>query len=155
MSLRHQIISLHQHTSKSVREIASDLSLPKSTVADIIRKYEEIVTVEVNRKGHCGPKEKLSPRSKKAIIREVQRDPTVTVAEILKSNPEIANSVSRVTVNRILLKFGYRSHKPVKKFYLSPAMKKRRMEWARQMLSKSEDFWEKVRLISLIWVFFL
>ena len=49
MSLRHQIISLHQHTSKSVREIASDLSLPKSTVADIIRKYEETVTVEVNR----------------------------------------------------------------------------------------------------------
>ena len=131
MSLRHQIISLHQHTSKSVREIASDLSFPKSTVADIIRKYEETVTVEVNRKGHCGPKEKLSPRSKKAIIREVQRDPTVTVAEILKSNPEIANSVSRVTVNRILLKFGYRSHKPVKKFYFSPAMKKRRMESGR------------------------
>ena len=133
LSTRNQIIALHQHTSKSIHEIAREMGLSYSTVTGIIQKFHNTGTVEPQRKGRCGRKRKLSPRTRQEIIREVQRDPTISVREIMQKNPEVARISSRGTINRILLGADFHSRRPVKKFLLTPAMRRRRLDWAKEM----------------------
>lgn len=145
LDTRNQIIALHNHSSKSMHEISRDMNLPYSTVKRIIDKFHNTGSIEAERKGRCGRKPKLSPRTRRDIIREVQRDPTISVREIMQNNPEVANISSRVTVNRVLLEADYHSRRPVRKFLLTPSMRKRRLDWAKDMSTKSEEYWNKVR----------
>jgi transposase len=149
LSLRSQIIALHQHSSKSLREISHELQVPYSTVKDIVKKFRETGSVESERMGRCGRKRRLSTRMEQRIIHQVQRDPTIPVSEIMRTNPDIADTASMVTINRVLLKADFHSRCPQKKFLLSPAMKKHRLEWATDMKMKPDDFWSKVRKLFL------
>ena len=145
LSVRSQIISQYQHSSKSLYEISHELQVPYSTVKDIVKKFRETGSVEPERKGRCGRKPKLSTRTEQRIIREVKRDPTISVSEIMRINPDIAAMASRATINRVLVKAGFHSRRPLKKFLLSRIMKRRRLEWATDMKMKPDDYWKKVR----------
>jgi transposase len=67
---RHQVIALHCHSTKTVREIASDLQISKSAVDRIIRRWKDTGNVESGKKGKCGRRRKLTNGDKQLLIRE-------------------------------------------------------------------------------------
>ena len=92
LSHRNKILALHQPTTKAVREIASDLNMPHSTVARMGQTLEETGTVEAKRKGRCGRKPNLTTRTERQIIGEVQKEPAISVAEIMRRNPDVTEN---------------------------------------------------------------
>ena len=55
---RSQVVSLHEHSGESVREIGRCISLSKSTVCPVHKRHIDLGHTETLRKGHCGRKRK-------------------------------------------------------------------------------------------------
>ena len=49
--------------------------------------------------------------------------------------------MSKITVNRILLKYGLRSHRIVNKTFLTDRQRKKRMNWTRKRKEYSKVDW--------------
>ena len=111
--VRDQIIALHEHTSKSSREIGSELSISQSTVVRIINLHREKNTVEPYFEANMGRKSKLTEREKRLLVREAKKDPLLTSAEIKRATGPVGSKVHPSTIRRTLLQSGQVSYRPV------------------------------------------
>lgn len=141
---RHQILALHQHTSKSNRQIATDLNISRRCVDKILKKWRESGSLSADRSGKCGRRPKLSIRDKAVIVRECKKDPTKTARQIQRSAGGIALSVSLRCVQRILHQYGLVPYRPVPVPLLNRTKKHNRWLWAQQYENWSENNWAQV-----------
>lgn len=119
----------------SQRDISRFLNIPLSTVNRIIVEFKR-EGKEVNyRPGRPGPTE----RSKRSLVREVIKNPKQTVEEVAETA-----QLSKRTIQRYLHSMGLYRRVAKKKPLLTIFQKKRRLAWARDMHSRSENFWSKV-----------
>jgi transposase len=144
LATRNQVIALHCHTSKTVREIAVDLSISKSAVDRIIHHWRETGEVGSGKVGRCGRKSKLTVRDKAAIVREAVKDPRKTAREIKAHNPAICNAVSIQTIQRALKSGGLKAYRPFGVPSLTPLRRRDRLQWARQHAFYDESDWKLV-----------
>ena len=86
--VRDKIIALHEHTSKSSREIGLELSVSHSIVVRIINLHREKNTVEPYFEANMGRKPKLSEREKRLIVREAKKD-LLNSAEIRRTTGSV------------------------------------------------------------------
>jgi DNA-directed RNA polymerase I, II, and III subunit RPABC1 len=140
---REQVIALHSHTSKKVREIASDLQLSKSAVDRIIRRWRDTGNVGSDKQGNCGRKRKLTEGDKKVLVREIIKDPRKTARELKLENP-FCNDVSVRTVKRAVLDGGMRAYRPVGVPCLNKARCRSRLEWANLYNFYDSEDWKEV-----------
>jgi transposase len=139
--VKAQIIALHQHTVKTTRQIAEDLGLSKSTVARIIKQYDDTGSYESHR-DNCHRPRKTNERDDRVLIRLSKENPKAsssTLAEDLDAFHGIHIDAS--TVRRRLLENDRPAYRPIKCQILTPDMKKRRYEWA---MAHREMNWENV-----------
>lgn len=146
-AIRNQIVALKTHTSKSDREIATDIGVHHSTVANIWKKWTSTGSTEPYSGAHMGPTEKLTRREKAVIVREAKRDPKATSREIQAGAGGVGSKVSTITVRRVLLASGLRCYRPVKKPLLTRKHKSARLQWARAHRHWTVDEWKKVGLV--------
>lgn len=79
VDLRDRIISRHK-SGEGYRKISAALKVPMSTVASIIRKWKKFgTTITLPRAGRPS---KLSDRGRRALVREVTRNPMITLSEL-------------------------------------------------------------------------
>ncbi len=100
--LRDRIVARHR-SGQGYKKISAALKVPKSTVASIILKWK---TFGTNRTlPRAGRPAKLSYRGRRALVREVKKNPKITVAElqrciremekVVESQPSLQPSTSR------------------------------------------------------------
>ena len=71
--IKQRIVTLVEHTSKSLREIALELSISRSAVQKTLAVWRETGSVEEHKEESRGRKEKLTAREKKNCPRLDQR----------------------------------------------------------------------------------
>jgi len=114
----------------SIRKIADILKHPKSTVGEVIKKYnEQGATTTASRSGR--PKI-LSERDNRHLLKIVKENRNNTLEELTENfNTSMAISVSNRTVQRTLHKEGYSGHAAKKKPFVSEQNRKKRYAWCR------------------------
>ena len=123
---RASILTLHEHTGKTYRDIAVAVGVSLATVSRVIKMKKETGSVIPKRKGRCGRKRKTTPRDDTCLVRESVKDPRMTSDTLANDLREKGIEVSSSTVRRRLLEVGRKAYRPLKKQLLTKAMKAKR-----------------------------
>ncbi len=98
---------LHLHLSPAVfdlakvtKTISAALKVPKSTVASIILKWKTFGTTRTLPR--AGRPAKLSYRGRRALVREVKKNPKITVADLQRCIREMGESCRKSTITAAL-----------------------------------------------------
>jgi hypothetical protein len=131
---------LSMHISGEVyQNLYAALKVPKNTVASIILKWKLLRTTKtLLRAGHPA---KLSNRGRRALVREVTKNPMVTLTELQSSSVEIWRTFQK---NNHLC-----SHQTVQFFYgrvvrRKPFLSKRNMEFNKRHLKDCQIMKNKI-----------
>uniref|UniRef100_A0A8C0Y1T2 Sleeping Beauty transposase HTH domain-containing protein n=1 Tax=Cyprinus carpio carpio TaxID=630221 RepID=A0A8C0Y1T2_CYPCA len=84
--LRDRIVARHRSGQGCKKNYAA-LKVPKSTVASIILKWKTFGTTRTLPRAGCPAK--LSYRGRRALVREVKKNPKITVAELQRCSQEM------------------------------------------------------------------
>uniref|UniRef100_A0AAQ4NT52 Transposase Tc1-like domain-containing protein n=1 Tax=Gasterosteus aculeatus aculeatus TaxID=481459 RepID=A0AAQ4NT52_GASAC len=102
VDLRDRIVSRHR-SGQGYRKISAALKVPMSTVASIIWKWKKFGTTRTLPR--VGRQARLSDRGRRALVREVTRNPMVTLTELQRSMKRGEPS-RRTTISAALHKSG-------------------------------------------------
>lgn len=141
---RAKIIALKDHTSMTVRDIASAVGVGKSSVSRILTTFKESGSSSPKRRGKCGRKRKTTLRTDKILIRNSKINPRKTSSDLRRDLLATGFDVSSSTARRRLLEAGRKARRPVKKQLLTHKMKEKRLKWAKKYKSWTADDWKKV-----------
>lgn len=72
---RAKVIALKEHTSMTIRDIATAVGVGKSSVSRIVRTFQDSGSLSPRRKGKCRRKRKTTPRTDKILIRNSKKHP--------------------------------------------------------------------------------
>ncbi len=101
--LRDRIVARHR-SGQSYKTISAALKVPKSTVASIILKWKTFGTTRTLPR--AGRPAKLSYRGRRALVREVKKNPKITVAELQRCIREMGESCRKSTITAALHQSG-------------------------------------------------
>ena len=79
LELRDRIVSRNR-SGEGYHKISAALKIPKNTVASIILKWKKLGTTKILPRAGC--RAKLSNRGRRALAREVPKNPMVTLTEL-------------------------------------------------------------------------
>jgi transposase len=123
----------------SILEISKKIKKKYGTIRSFLQRYKKSKTIKNGKS--TGRPPKLSAKTRRQILRHMKTHRRDTVSKIRQ---DLAiNSVSRVTINRLLTDNGFKSHKLTRKPHLTPQQIKARLKWARKYASENEDFFER------------
>lgn len=142
-AIRELIIHHHQQ-GVSARRISSIVNVPWSTVKDLIKRYKETGAISTTRKGNCGRKRKLGPRTERLLARYSVRNPRATARELQAEIGGQAVSVHVNTVKRSLRRSGRNAYAPRVSPSLNKAQRCTRLCWGRQHRGWTEQQWRQV-----------
>jgi len=141
---RTKIITLHQYTNKSKKEISRIAGVSERSVYGIIKKWRASGNLETNRKERCGRKVKAGPEVMQMLIRESEANPRSTSSELRNYLESLGIQVNSRTVRGYLLKAGRRARRPIKKQLLTEKMKEKRLAWAEIYKEWTKEDWRRV-----------
>ncbi len=118
------------------------LKVPKSTVASIILKWKTFGTTRTLPR--AGGPAKLSYRGRRALVREVKKNPKITVAELQRCIREMGESCRKSTITAALHQSGLYGRVARRKPLLSARHMKARMEFAKKHLKDSKMVTNKI-----------
>lgn len=146
VGVRDLIIRVWEDKEKqptSYRKLAKRFHLPLATVYKIIQRYNDSGSV-ANKPGR-GRKSKLTQRQCKEIHRRVTIDPLISAPtlrnELLQHQ---GTSVSTQTIRNRLREMGFNGRRPRRKPFINKKNQLKRLNFARDHLSKPMTFWDNV-----------
>ncbi len=119
--LRDRIVARHR-SGQGYKKNSAALKVPKSTVASIILKWKTFGTTRTLPR--AGRPAKLSYRGRRALVREVKKNPKITVAELQRCIREMGESCRKSTITAALHQSGFMA------------------EWPDGSLSSVQDTWK-------------
>ena len=139
---RAQIVALHKN-GLSQRQISKQISVNRSSIQRAIKKFNSEGIYGNRKKG--GRLRKTTARDDSTMKRIIARSPTSSCKKLPANLFRKGADASISTIFRRLSKeFGLKSCKPAKKPKLTPLMKRKRLEFARNHLHWTFDDWGKV-----------
>lgn len=141
---RLQIITLHQNTTKSIREIADDLDVSIGLVHKVIKQQEEEGNVDLHYKGNCGHPKLFDDRDLRHIKDIVIKNPRLTARGVQKELGECGDGISIRTMQRALNEAGCKAIKPSKCPLLTAVQIQKRYQWAKEHATWGIEEWKKV-----------
>ncbi len=139
--LRDRIVARHK-SGQGYKNISAALKVPKSTVASIILKWKTFGTTRtLHRAGHPA---KLSYRGRRSLVREVKKNPKITVAKLQRCIREMRESCRKPTINAALHQSGLYGSVARRKPLLSARHMKACMEFAKKHLKDSKMVTNKI-----------
>ncbi len=101
--LRDRIMAGHR-SGQGYKKNSAALKVPKCTVASIILKWKTFGTTRTLPRAGCPAK--LSYRGRRALVREVKKNPKITVAELQRCIREMGESCRKSTITAALHQSG-------------------------------------------------
>lgn len=142
MDMRKLIIKL-RNEGKTMREIGTIIGKSHTTIQRVINNFRE--RGHVRTKPRSGRPKALSVREERVVIQQVKKDPTLSAPKIKAIISETLNKdISSRTVQNVLTRAGYRGCVARKKPFISKVNRQKRLAFAKEYLSKSQEFWNKV-----------
>ena len=139
--LRDRIVARHR-SGQGYKKISAALKVPKSTVASIILKWKKFGTTRTLPR--TGRPAKLSIRGRRALVREVKRNPKITLAELQRCSGKMGQSSRKTTITAALHQSGIYGRVARRKPLLSAKHMKARLEFARKHLKDSQTLRNKI-----------
>lgn len=138
-----QLVIWNRATGKSGNEISELFNLPRSTVYDIIKRFETEDRIESRKQD--GRPEKLTELEKRFLRREIEKNPKLSAPKLATALLErTGKKVTAQTVRNMLRSMGFNSRTARLKPILSTVNQKKRLEFAREYRMKDEAFWKNV-----------
>ncbi len=131
--LRDRIVARHR-SGQGYKNISAALKIPKSTVASIILKWKTFGTTRTLPR--AGRPAKLSYRGKRTLVREVKKNPKITVAELQRCFREMGESCRKSTITAALHQSGLYGRVARRKPLLSARHMKAHMEDSKMVTNK-------------------
>ena len=129
-------------SGQGYKRISAALKVPKSTVASIILKWKKFgMTRTLPRPGRPA---KLSNRGRRALVREVKKNPKITVAELQRCSREMGESSTKSTITAALHQSGLYGRVAQRKPLLSARHMKARIEFAKKHMKDSQTMRNKI-----------
>ncbi|MBN3290452.1 TCB1 transposase, partial [Polypterus senegalus] len=139
VDLRDRIVSRHK-SGEGYRKVSAALKVPMSTVASIIRKWKKFETTRTLPR--AGRPSILSDRGRRALVREVTKNPMVTLSELQRSSVERGEPPRRTTISAAIQQSGlYVRHPCLSKRHMAA-----RLEFAKSHLKDSQTMRNKILL---------
>ena len=139
--LRDRIVARHR-SGQGYKIISAALKVPKSTVASIILKWKKFgKTRTLPRPGRPA---KLSNPGRRALVREVKKNPKITVAELQRCSREMGESSTKSTITAALHQSGLYGRVARRKPLLSARHMKARIEFAKKHMKDSQTMRNKI-----------
>ncbi|KAL0151618.1 hypothetical protein M9458_053019 [Cirrhinus mrigala] len=145
--LRDRIVVRHR-SGQGYKKISAALKVPKSTVASIILKWKTFGTTRTLPR--AGRPAKLSYRGRRALVREVKKNPKITMAELQRCSREMGESCRISTITAALHQSGLYGRVARRKPLLSARHMKARMD---SKMVRNKIIWSdetKIELLALI-----
>jgi len=138
---RGEIVGLHKG-GFSYTKINGLLGHPRSTIGDIVQKYnEQGLTSTIPRSGRS---KILTDWDKRQLVKIVKTNRNLTLVEITENfNTSLSFSVSSRTVQRVLHEEGYSGHAAKKKPFISEQNRKKRFGWCNMRKNWIHE-WENI-----------
>ncbi len=131
--LRDRIVARHR-SGQGYKKMSAALKVPKGTVASIILKWKTFWTTRTLPR--AGRPAKLSYRGRRALVREVKKNPKITVAELQRCIREMGESCRKSTITAALHQSGLYGRVAWRKPLLSARHMKARMEDSKMVTNK-------------------
>ncbi|KAG2466103.1 TCB1 transposase, partial [Polypterus senegalus] len=141
VDLRDRIVSRHK-SGECNRKISAGLKVPMRTVAFIIHKWKKFETTRTL--PGAGRPSKLSDRVRRALVREVTKNPMVTLSELQRSFVEIGKPSRRTTISAAIHQSGLYGRVARQKPLLSKNHIAARLEFAKRHLKDSQTMRNKI-----------
>ncbi|KAG2470802.1 TCB1 transposase, partial [Polypterus senegalus] len=135
VDLRDRIVSRHK-SGEGYRKV------PMSTVASIVRKSKKFKTTRTP--SRAGRLSKLSDRGRRALVREVTKNPMVTLSELQRSSVERGEPSRRTTISAVIHQSGLYGRVARRKPLLSKRHIAARLEFAKRHLKDSQTMRNKI-----------
>ena len=103
VDLRDRIVSRHR-SGEGYRKMSAALKVPMSTVASIIRQWKKFGTTRTLPRAGCLAK--LSDWGRRALVREVTKNPMVTLTELQRCTLKRGEPSRRTTISEALHQSG-------------------------------------------------
>lgn len=139
---RKVIINLHNQC-KSLSEISRIVNRPRTTIQSVVDRYGARKSLQNN--SRSGRPRKINQRVGRSIIRMIKENPRISavkIVEYLKNNLSIELSTS--TVRSFLRCQGFHGRVARKKYFVSETNRKKRLQFAKDNINASPDFWNRV-----------
>ncbi|KAG2464974.1 TCB1 transposase, partial [Polypterus senegalus] len=138
---RDRIVSRHK-SGEGYRKISTALKVPMSTVPSIIRKWKKFKTTRTL--PTAGRPSRLSDRGRRALVREVTKNPMVTLSELQRSSVERGEPSRRTTISAAIHQSGLYSRVARRKPLLSKKHMAACLEFAKRHLKDSQTMRNKI-----------
>lgn len=140
---QRQLVVFHHAKGKTHREIADLLNMKRSTVGDIIRRFNNEDRIDL--KCSNGRPKILTSKEEANIIRKIKINPRLSAPKLVTEVKETTNKdLSPETIRRVIRKHGFNGRIARKKPFVNATNRKRRIEFAKMWLSRDEGFWKDV-----------
>ncbi|KAL0147767.1 hypothetical protein M9458_056943 [Cirrhinus mrigala] len=136
--LRDRIVARHR-SGQGYKKNSAALKVPKSTVASIILKWKTFGTTRTR-------PAKLSYRGRRALVREVKKNPKITVAELQRCRRKMGESCRKSTITAALHQSGLYGRVARRKPLLSARHMKARMD---SKMVRNKILWSDEELFGL------
>ncbi|KAG2465685.1 TCB1 transposase, partial [Polypterus senegalus] len=141
VDLRDTIVLRHK-SGEGYRKISAALKVPMSTVASIIHKCKMFETTRTLPR--AGQPSKLSDRGRRALVREVTKNPMVALSEPQRSSVERGEPSRRTTISAAIHQSGLYGRVARRKPLLSKRHMAARLEFAKRHLKDSQTMRNKI-----------
>ncbi|KAG2468235.1 TCB1 transposase, partial [Polypterus senegalus] len=143
LSVDLQVRIVWRHKSgEGYRKISAALKVPVSTVASIIHKWKKFKTTWTLPR--AGRPSKLSNRGRRALVREVTKNPMVTLSELQRSSVERGELSRRTTISAATHQSGLYGRVARWKPLLSKRHMAALLEFAKRHLKDSQTMRNKI-----------
>ena len=135
------IVSKHKSV-EGYQKMYEALEVPKNTLASVILKWKKFGTTKnLPRAGHLP---KLNNWGRSAFVREVTKNPMVTLTELQSSSVEMGEPSRRTTISAALHQSGLDRRMARQKQLLSKRHMTARLEFAKRHLKDSQTMRNKI-----------
>ncbi|KAG2456454.1 TCB1 transposase, partial [Polypterus senegalus] len=141
VDLQDRIVLRHK-SGEGHRKSSAALKVPMSTVASIIRKWKKLETTKTLPRAGRPPK--LSDRGRRALVREVTKNPMVTLSELQRSSVERGEPSRRTTISAAIHSLGLYGRVARRKPLLSKRHMATHLEFAKRHLKDSQTMSNKI-----------
>ncbi|KAG2466897.1 TCB1 transposase, partial [Polypterus senegalus] len=141
VDLRDKIVSRHK-SGEGYRKMSAALKVPMSTVASIIRKWKKFETTRTLPR--AGRPSKLSDQGRRALVREVTKNPKVTLSELQRSSVKRGESSRRTTISAAIHQLGLYGRVARRKPLLHKRHMAAHLEFAKRHLKDSQTMRNKI-----------
>jgi hypothetical protein len=137
---RWAVVFLHT-SGMSFRQIEEEGICTRSSAADIWSKY--MLTGHVKDRPKKGRPKATNAREERALMRYALKNPQESTRELAKL--DFANkTISKSTINRILVRNDVRAYRPTKKTDITEVNRKKRYDWAMERIDWTIEDWMSV-----------